>query len=87
MRQRLLITDGDTYRLRSFGLYRLEEMVRYIRFPIPPLRNLHYDLLFLRTGLSVSEIATQLGFDDVSYFGRVFRKRVGVPPLDYRQSG
>ena len=37
MRQRLLITDGDTYRLRSFGLYRLEEMVRYIRFPIPPL--------------------------------------------------
>jgi len=52
MRQRLLTTDGETYRLRSFGLYRLEHMAQYIRFPVPPLRNLHYDFVFLRTGTS-----------------------------------
>lgn len=40
-----------------------------------------------QTSLSVAEIAAQLGFDDGSYFSRVFRKHVGVPPLDYRQSG
>ncbi len=40
-----------------------------------------------QTTLSVSEIAAQLGFEDGSYFSRVFRKRVGIPPLDYRQSG
>ncbi len=52
LRQRLLTSDSETHRLRSFGLYRLEDMARYIRFPIPPLRNLHYDFVFLRNGTS-----------------------------------
>ncbi|MBO4369828.1 MAG: helix-turn-helix domain-containing protein [Paludibacteraceae bacterium] len=33
---------------------------------------------------SVSEIATKLGFSDVSYFIRLFRKNTGFTPQDYR---
>jgi AraC family transcriptional activator of pobA len=36
------------------------------------------------TVLSVSEIAFKLGFKDNSYFGRYFKKAVGLPPERYR---
>ena len=34
--------------------------------------------------MSLSEIACAVGFDDQSYFTRVFRRQVGVPPGKYR---
>lgn len=40
--------------------------------------------LLAHTGLSVSEIAYKLGFKDNSYFGRYFKKAVGVPPEKFR---
>jgi len=40
--------------------------------------------LLAHSGLSVSEIAYRLGFDDNSYFGRYFKKAVGLPPEKYR---
>lgn len=36
------------------------------------------------TGLSVSEIAYRIGFRDNSYFGRYFKKAVGMPPERFR---
>jgi len=36
------------------------------------------------TDASIADIATRVGFDDASYFGRVFRKQVGCSPLTYR---
>lgn len=39
------------------------------------------------TGDSVTTIAGRVGFDDVSYFGRMFRKQVGCSPHTYRQQG
>ena len=33
---------------------------------------------------SVREIASEVGYDDYSYFCRVFRKEMGVTPLEYR---
>jgi AraC-like DNA-binding protein len=35
---------------------------------------------------SVTEIAMSVGFSDSSYFGRVFRRQVGVSPDAYRRS-
>ena len=38
----------------------------------------------LATGImSVSEVADASGFDDVSYFSKVFKREVGLPPLRY----
>ncbi len=42
--------------------------------------------LLRETSLSITEIATQVGFDDPSYFGRLFRKEVGRSPRQYRES-
>ncbi|MCR4694686.1 MAG: response regulator [Pseudobutyrivibrio sp.] len=36
------------------------------------------------TSLPVSAISEQVGYDDYSYFTRVFRKTVGITPVEYR---
>jgi len=41
--------------------------------------------LLRRTHESVTAIALQVGFDDLSYFNRVFRKHVGCSPSVYRE--
>jgi AraC-like DNA-binding protein len=42
--------------------------------------------MLAHTGLSVSEISYKLGFEDNSYFGRYFKKCVGIPPEKYRKN-
>lgn len=42
--------------------------------------------LLLTTNLSVSEIAGRVGYDNISYFSTVFRKQVGMSPVDWRNS-
>lgn len=39
------------------------------------------------SGRTVSEIAAQVGFLDVNYFSRLFKKKTGVSPLAYRLRG
>ena len=40
--------------------------------------------LLKNTGLSIAEIAVSVGFFDQFYFSRVFKKRYGCSPSDYR---
>lgn len=42
--------------------------------------------LLTETSLPCSDIASMVGFDDANYFSRVFKKRMGLPPLKYRAS-
>ena len=42
-------------------------------------------VLLHQTDLPISEIAFRLRFDDLSYFGRFFKKHTGLNPTDYRQ--
>lgn len=42
--------------------------------------------LLKETDTSITEIAAQVGFDDPSYFGRVFNQQVGMSPKKYRQT-
>ena len=38
------------------------------------------------TNLSIKEIAEKLGYNDVYFFSRQFRRNMGVPPATYRKS-
>lgn len=40
--------------------------------------------LLLTTNLSISEVAGMVGYDNISYFSTVFRKRTGISPVDWR---
>ena len=42
--------------------------------------------LLRNTGVPISEISFRVGFSDESYFGRAFRKKCGMTPLEYRKS-
>ena len=39
------------------------------------------------TELSITDISYQLGFENVGQFSTFFRKKTGVPPLQYRKEG
>ncbi|MBS6646166.1 MAG: helix-turn-helix transcriptional regulator [Clostridiaceae bacterium] len=42
--------------------------------------------LLINSGLQIQEIALYLGYQDTSYFSRVFRKEMGMPPQEYRKT-
>lgn len=46
---------------------------------------LEVKILMQKNNLSVSEIAFETGFQDVSYFGRFFKKQTGYTPTEYRK--
>ena len=44
------------------------------------------ELTLSQPGMSFKEIATASGFGDAAYFSRIFRKRTGVSPREYRRN-
>ena len=38
-----------------------------------------------KTDLAISAVAAEVGFDNFSYFARLFRRRVGMNPQEYRR--
>ena len=44
------------------------------------------ELTLVTTNLPVKSIADSLGYDDYSYFNRIFKKNSGMTPLQYRES-
>lgn len=49
------------------------------------LRINHACMLLKSTRLSIAETAGKCGFDDVNYFSRLFKKRMGITPSGYRK--
>ncbi|WP_237657920.1 arabinose operon transcriptional regulator AraC [Tolumonas lignilytica] len=49
-------------------------------------RIIRAKLLLQTTPMPVAVIGQQVGYDDQLYFSRVFKKRVGVSPSEYRKS-
>ncbi|MNW14347.1 HTH-type transcriptional regulator GadW [compost metagenome] len=47
-------------------------------------RLLHAKRLLATTGLPVKTVALEVGFSQTSYFGRRFREREGMTPLEFR---
>ena len=44
-------------------------------------------ILLTGTGMPIAEIACAVGFDDQSYFNRIFKKQTGIAPGSYRKKG
>jgi AraC-like DNA-binding protein len=49
------------------------------------LRINHACMLLKSTDMSISETAEKCGFDNVNYFSRLFKKRMGITPSGYRK--
>ncbi|MFD1139111.1 helix-turn-helix domain-containing protein [Paenibacillus urinalis] len=52
---------------------------------IHTLRTQEAEQLLLTTNYSISEIAEAVGFSNLTYFGRVFKKIKNIPPSDVRK--
>lgn len=46
---------------------------------------LRAQMLLINTDISIKEIARELGYDNISYFCRVFNKNVGMSPFKFRR--
>lgn len=42
-------------------------------------------LLLTDVTLTISEVAYKLNFDDKSYFSRIFKKKTGLTPAEFRK--
>jgi len=78
---------------RQFGMSKRTFWRKFARLiHRPPLRYQlairlnHAQRLLLTTQLSIAEIATHAGFENVYYFSSIFTKKTGMPPLSYRKS-
>ena len=62
---------------KSVGMSVMEYLIR--------LRVKMASIMLRDTSLSVSEIAYRVGFNDITHFGRMFRKLMGYSPSEYRK--
>lgn len=50
------------------------------------IRMRHACSMLKDTDMNVTEICVQCGFNDPNYFSRIFKKNMGITPLQYRKS-
>jgi AraC-like DNA-binding protein len=75
---------------RSLSSFKRDFQVHFAEAPGKWLlrKRLDYSAALLRgSKLSVTEVAFESGFEDVSHFSRVFKEKFGVPPVGYRKAG
>ena len=69
-------TLGDKF-TRSIGMPVIEYLIR--------LRVKMAAIMLRDTMLPISELAYRVGFNDITHFGRMFRKHMGYSPSEYRK--
>jgi two-component system response regulator YesN len=50
------------------------------------IRMKHAQLLLTNPNMKINAVACQVGYQDEHYFGKVFKKWVGITPVEYRKS-
>lgn len=77
--QRMHVSYSSLFRkVKALTGMGVTEYIRHVRL----LRAA--DLLITQQGLSISEVAQQVGFSSLSFFSREFKKVMGKPPKEYR---
>lgn len=74
---------------RSLSSFKREFQAEFKESPgkwLSQRRLEHAAKLLRQSPASVTEIAFDSGFEDVSHFSRVFKDRFGVPPIAFRQN-
>lgn len=66
-------------------LFKAETGITFIAY-INQQKMIHATDLLRHSDLSIKDIAKSLGFTQMSYFSRTFKKEYGVTPKDYRSS-
>ncbi len=72
---------SEVYLSELFKKHTQLTIVSFIR----QIRLTRAKALLRGTDLSIKEIARQVGFDDASYFGRQFKREMGLSPESFRQ--
>ena len=67
------------------SLFKKETGVTIIQYILQKRMQLAANLL-INSGMQIQEIALYLGYQDTSYFSRVFRKEMGMSPQEYRKT-
>lgn len=65
---------------RSFKEFTGKTFVEYVN----SIRLNRAEILLLNSNMSVTEIAMEVGFNDINYFSRLFRQHKGVSPTEMR---
>ena len=73
---------SPSYFSRTFNKETGESFVNYISSRRIQLAK----ELLLETGKSISQIAEEVGYDNISHFTAVFKRTEGIPPSVYRSS-
>lgn len=85
--------DISMERLIDISHYSQRHFIRLFSeaYGIPPqkyltsIRMRHACSLLKDTEMNVTEICVQCGFNDPNYFSRIFKKNMGITPLQYRK--
>ena len=85
------IAAADLCRALGIGRTRLYELTRqYLGMGLAAYVTLkrmdQARQLLTGTNLTIGQVAARTGFDDYTYFSKVFRKTQGVSPREYRQA-
>ena len=66
-------------------LFREELNITFLEY-LTMVRMEEAKKLLKDTSLSIVAIASQVGYEDASYFSKVFKKYVGISPAQYRKN-
>ena len=66
------------------GKFKLQVGQTFVEFRKQIRIQVAKDLL-LKTNDKILSIALQVGFEDLSFFSKMFKQEVGIPPRQYRE--
>jgi len=86
------LTRADLARVVRLSPAQLARIFRQVRGQtlnevVADMRVEYSKKLLLESTLSITQISLSVGYRSFSHFSGVFRRRVGIAPSDYRQSG
>lgn len=86
----LSISDYARLSCKSISTFKREFKKQFNDSPAQWLMKKRLDMakgLLINTSLPVSEVGLECGFENTTHFSRVFREKIGIAPMQFRQSG